>query len=641
MFWRQIPRAVDVLGRPDGEQALQSPVEQPRPPRPPRPPAPSAPPANPDSDADDDQDEARRPGRATKQESGRNRSRSRLRRLSFGGGNTLRQAAQAVIDERRDSSPTYASRAQPAVMADVVLSAMEQEKKRSTAATRRAKGLSGLLRRKKSVGELLGLAKREDSEEESRVGLEAPQARITPFQLDEEERRSGAPIVIAAETTSSGHFSSGTTSSSSGSTSSAFRPTIALSVSVLFFAYLHRRGEYPPASLHSATCAFASPPQASSPALLASSTRPSSPSATFTAFLSTLYFASPALAVTPGPAVEGLAGLENLGNTCYLNCVLQCLAATLPLAEFFLSGDYENEVNMENRLGTGGELAKNTIARAASQFNNRDQHDAHELLLYLLDTLHEDLNLVLRPPPVKPNSPAREAELERLPEVVAADQEWAKYRARNDSVAIDFFQGQLRNRMECMACMQTSTTFSPLQTLSLSIPPLTRRRESVSLLECLDDFLAEEILDGDDAWNCPRCRRPRATSKRFSVARLPQFLVIHLKRFSAFDSFSHKVDTPITFPLNNLELGYLLPPMAFASPYRLNLPHEPDTTSELYGACSHYGGDGDGHYKAIVRREDRWFEADDERVTEVDEDAVQATASSAYLLFYQIQRSRR
>ncbi|GAA5970955.1 hypothetical protein JCM11641_004521 [Rhodosporidiobolus odoratus] len=355
-------------------------------------------------------------------------------------------------------------------------------------------------------------------------------------------------------------------------------------------------------------------------------------------------------------------GLANLGNTCYLNCVLQALAATKPLASFFLTGEYEKEINTQTKFGTKGELPRamahllrsllaadrpsvspsrlrTIVARAADQFDNREQHDAHELLLWLLDKLHEDLNLVLDPPPVKPNSPAREAELEQLPELIAADQEWAKYRERNDSVVIDFFQGQLRNRMECLRCQQTSTTFEPLHTLSLSIPSPTRTKPNITLKDCFDDFLREEILDGDNAWNCPHCRRPRPASKRFLVARLPQFLIIHLKRFAIYGSFSSKIDTPVSFPLDGLELGGLLSPGVFSSQYSLNLPHERNTTYELYALCTHLGGDGDGHYKAVVRQAAGWCQLDDDRVTELSEKDVQANASSAYMLFFRARSS--
>lgn len=87
-------------------------------------------------------------------------------------------------------------------------------------------------------------------------------------------------------------------------------------------------------------------------------------------------------------------------------------------------------------------LAQATLGRLSDRFLEPTQQDAHEVLLALLDGLHEDLNLVVDPPVLQPNSPEREAELERLPEVVAADQEWEKYRSRNDSIIIDFFQGE-------------------------------------------------------------------------------------------------------------------------------------------------------------------------------------------------------
>ncbi|BGP70274.1 ubiquitin-specific protease doa4 [Rhodotorula toruloides] len=362
-----------------------------------------------------------------------------------------------------------------------------------------------------------------------------------------------------------------------------------------------------------------------------------------------------------------VSGLRNLGNTCYLACVVQALAATTPLADFFLSGDYEQEINRRNREGTQGALAEATAlllralkvpsgpaaspARVRAAFGRLrpdylapDQQDAHEYLLTLLDGLHEDLNLVLDPPPPRPPSPGYEAHLRRLPEVVAADLEWSVYRERNDSVVIDFFQGQIRNRLECLDCHRVSTTFSPLQTLSLSLPPPRKVDGAVSLASCIDGFLQEEILAGENAWNCPRCRQLCPTSKRLSVARLPQFLIIHLKRFT---SLSDKLATRLSFPLSNLRLAHLLPPMALAPnpPFHLNLPHEPETTYELYAVCCHLGATiEDGHYTALVRHSSSWFEIDDERVRPLDtpaklQRAFREAEKTSYLLFYRIQRA--
>lgn len=92
-----------------------------------------------------------------------------------------------------------------------------------------------------------------------------------------------------------------------------------------------------------------------------------------------------------------------------------------------------------------------SICSHAPQFSGSDQHDAQEFLSFLLDGLHEDLNRVLQKPQIQTTS-EREAELERLPLQIASQQEWETYKTRNDSLIVDFFQGQFRNRMECLTC---------------------------------------------------------------------------------------------------------------------------------------------------------------------------------------------
>lgn len=73
----------------------------------------------------------------------------------------------------------------------------------------------------------------------------------------------------------------------------------------------------------------------------------------------------------------------------------------------------------------------------------------------LLDGLHEDLNRVLRKPNIE-MTPEREAELEKLPTQVASEQQWQIYRMRDDSLVVDFFQGQYRSRLECLTCHKVS-----------------------------------------------------------------------------------------------------------------------------------------------------------------------------------------
>ena len=86
----------------------------------------------------------------------------------------------------------------------------------------------------------------------------------------------------------------------------------------------------------------------------------------------------------------------------------------------------------------------------APQFGGSDQHDSQEFLSFLLDGLHEDLNRVHHKQIEVP--PDREAQLETLPQQIASELEWKIYRMRNDSIVVDYFQGQFRNRLQCLTC---------------------------------------------------------------------------------------------------------------------------------------------------------------------------------------------
>lgn len=88
-----------------------------------------------------------------------------------------------------------------------------------------------------------------------------------------------------------------------------------------------------------------------------------------------------------------------------------------------------------------------------------------------MDGLHEDLNRVLHKPQIEA-SPEREAELEKLPTQIASEQEWQIYRMRNDSLVVDFFQGQFKNRLECLTCKKVCFILSYL---SLECSWLCRR----------------------------------------------------------------------------------------------------------------------------------------------------------------------
>ncbi|KAA1109051.1 ubiquitin-specific protease doa4 [Puccinia graminis f. sp. tritici] len=360
----------------------------------------------------------------------------------------------------------------------------------------------------------------------------------------------------------------------------------------------------------------------------------------------------------------GFTGLKNLGNTCYMNSTLQCLSATIPLARFFKDGSYKRCINRTNPLGTQGLLAesvaelvrvlwgaqytfvspitfKDAICRFAPQFRGSDQQDAQEFLGFLLDGLHEDLNLVTNKPPPLEMTPEREAALETLPTQIASAKEWEIYKRRDNSVIVELFQGQYRSRLQCLTCNTTSTTYNTFMYLSLPIPN-KRGISKVSLTQCLDAFLKEEIMEKDDAWNCPKCKTRRKATKRLSLAKLPPILLIHLKRFSFKGPFSDKLETFVQYPLYGLDLSsYVPPPLSPAALSNELKPVYEDVATrsspesniyDLYAVCNHFGSLSSGHYTAFARSQKDWYNIGDSRVSKTDEKSVKAR--SAYLLCF-------
>ncbi|XP_014496181.1 ubiquitin carboxyl-terminal hydrolase 8 [Vigna radiata var. radiata] len=592
----------------------------------------------------------------------------------------------------------------------------------------------------------------------------------------------------------------------------------------------------------------------------------------------------------------GLTGLQNLGNTCFMNSAIQCLAHTPKLVDFFL-GDYHKEINYENPLGMNGELAlafgdllrklwvprampiaprmfKMKLANFAPQFSGYSQHDSQELLAFLLDGLHEDLNRVKR----KPYHEVKDAD--GRPDEEVAEEYWRNHLARNDSIVVDLCQGQFRSTLVCPICKKVSITFDPFMYLSLPLPsttirtmtltvistdgitlpstltvtvpkcgtlkdligalstscslredetllvaeiyknkifrvfenpseslgeirdqdkvvayrmqkdtettplvafvhersvetfekerlfgiplvtrlsniscgydvqreflkiinpfmmrakdvsddcenneginkrpseddelgdttnscaigndtdsiigtddgiplstdfefylhgmengkiildkPLTvttfprkeppvvvvqwsdkmlkmyntslldslpevfksqqftkRIQESVSIYKCLEAFLKEEPLGPEDMWYCPNCKKPQQATKKLDLWRLPEILVVHLKRFSYSRYLKNKLETFVDFPINNLDLSTYV---AYGNSQSTN-------RYVLYAISCHYGGLGGGHYTAFVRYgNDKWYDFDDSRVEPVNEDTIKTPA--AYVLFY-------
>ncbi|XP_006831086.1 PREDICTED: ubiquitin carboxyl-terminal hydrolase 33-like isoform X2 [Chrysochloris asiatica] len=235
-----------------------------------------------------------------------------------------------------------------------------------------------------------------------------------------------------------------------------------------------------------------------------------------------------------------------------------------------------------------------------------------------------------------------------------------KYR----SVISDIFDGTIISSVQCLTCDRVSVTLETFQDLSLPIPgkeDLAKLHSSshptsivkagscgeayapqgwiaffmeyvkswfwgpvVTLQDCLAAFFTRDELKGDNMYSCEKCKKLRNGVKFCKVQKFPEILCIHLKRFRHELMFSTKISTHVSFPLEGLDLQ---PFLAKDSPAQI-------VTYDLLSVICHHGTASSGHYIAYCRNNlnKRWYEFDDQSVTQVSESTIQNV--EAYVLFY-------
>eukprot|EP00918_Siedleckia_nematoides_P076151 GHVU01166548.1.p1 GENE.GHVU01166548.1~~GHVU01166548.1.p1 ORF type:complete len:365 (+),score=36.15 GHVU01166548.1:391-1485(+) len=200
----------------------------------------------------------------------------------------------------------------------------------------------------------------------------------------------------------------------------------------------------------------------------------------------------------------GAQGISNHGNTCFMNAVLQCLSHTERLAEYFVTDEYKHDIKKNNKLnakkfGTKGELTeqlsillkslwsckykscvssefKSVVGKYGSQYRGTSQHDAQEFLLWLLDKIHEDLNIA-----TKKKYRANKSSQGRS-DVSVAQEALANHMRCNNSFVYDSFQALYNSSLTCPMCQRQSHTFDPFLSVSLPIPQKTKRPVYVTVV---------------------------------------------------------------------------------------------------------------------------------------------------------------
>ena len=323
-----------------------------------------------------------------------------------------------------------------------------------------------------------------------------------------------------------------------------------------------------------------------------------------------------------GPGLGGMPfpGLRNLGNTCYMNSIVQCLSHTLPLREFYVSGEYCRYLNNRGDLSSAfkrvmRELSDLTsphpvdpyylrrqIKAKTDRFPDYRQHDAHEFMRFLLNELHEEIN---RASVAGRKSPA---DNETLGEACARHLTW------EDSRISELFGGMLRSEVCCSVCSDKSIVYIPFMDITLPIPD-RHERSAVSLSDCLAMIRREETLDEEERPYCNRCMDLTRSTKQLFICNLPRYLVIQLKRFSYYPTRT-KLTTSVKFD----------------DIWKLKDSSNKSHTYYLYGIVCHSIGEYGGHYIAYCQHNGVWRCFNDSRTGIASWEHVRNR--EAYVIFY-------
>lgn len=335
---------------------------------------------------------------------------------------------------------------------------------------------------------------------------------------------------------------------------------------------------------------------------------------------------------------NGITGMENLGNTCFLNSCMQIINHTYELNEFLDSDKYrehlkENNVNSEAIMGWN-ELRKvmwsgngvvspnkfvhlmHNIAKQKDRelFSGYTQNDMPEFFMFFVDCMHDSLSRSVK---MKISG-----NIENMTDKLAVEcYKLLKnlYEAEYSEI-LDLYYGIYVNQITDING-EKSFILKPESYSILDLPVIEGNNVKTSLYDCFNLFVKPDILDGENAWFNENTNQKQAVRKNVVFWNFPNILVIALKRFTP--DGQRKINVKIDFPIENLDLS------------RYVLGYNPKTyVYDLFGICNHMGGTNGGHYSAFVKHaSNKWIHFNDNVVEIVDEPS-KMISSMAYCLFY-------